>query len=155
LRVLAVMSRQLTVVVADASMYLRFSEEKEQLHATLLSLGVALVMVDVNGRISLINDAASRLLGENARMGTLFESAIENKQIVELLKTAIHKGEESQQEIEITLPGSGHTLILQTQTALVRSQHLHLPRIIGAVAVFNDITEIRNVERLKTSFVSA
>jgi len=155
LRVLAVMSRQLTVVITDASMYLRFSEEKEQLHATLLSLGVALVMVDVNGRISLINDAAARLLGEKASVGVLFEDAIENQQIIDLLKTAIHSGEESQQEIEITLPGSGHTLILQTQTALVRSQHLHSPRIIGAVAVFNDITEIRNVERLKTSFVSA
>jgi two-component system phosphate regulon sensor histidine kinase PhoR len=155
LRVLAVMARQLTVVITDASTYLRFSEEKEQLHATLLSLGVALVMVDVNGHISLINDAAARLLGKAAVIGAPFQEAIENQKIVELLQTAIHGGEEQQQEIELALPGSKNTIILQTQTALVRSQNLHFPRVIGAVAVFNDITEIRNVERLKTSFVSA
>lgn len=154
LHVLAIMARQLTVVVTDASMYLRFSEEKEQLHATLLSLGVALVMVDVSGRISLINDAASRLLGTQARVGAFFEQAIENPKVVQLLQTAIRTGEENQQEIEVTLPGA-EPLILQTQTALVRSHNVHFPRVIGAVAVFNDITEIRNVERLKTSFVSA
>lgn len=155
LRVLAVMARQLTVVISDASTYLRFSEEKEQLHATLLSLGVALVMVDVNGHISLINDAASRLLGNSAKVGAFYEDVIENTQIVELLKTAIRHGEEQEQEIEITLPDSQNAIILQTQTALVRSQSVHFPRVIGAVAVFNDITEIRNLERLKTSFVSA
>jgi two-component system phosphate regulon sensor histidine kinase PhoR len=155
LRVLAVMARQLTVVISDASTYLRFSEEKEQLHATLLSLGVALVMVDVSGHISLINDAASRLLGKAATIGTSFQDVIENEEILKLLKTAVYNGEEQQQEIEITLPGSQNALILQTQTALVRSQSVHFPRVIGAVAVFNDITEIRNLERLKTSFVSA
>jgi len=155
LRVLAVMARQLTVVISDASTYLRFSEEKEQLHATLLSLGVALVMVDVNGHISLINDAASRLLGESAIIGASYQKVIDNPHIVNLLQTAIRHGEEQQQEIELTLPGTQNTIILQTQTALVRSQSVHFPRVIGAVAVFNDITEIRNVERLKTSFVSA
>jgi len=155
LRVLAVMARQLTVVISDASTYLRFSEEKEQLHATLLSLGVALVMVDVNGHISLINDAASRILGQSAVIGASYKDVIENPQIVKQLQTAIRHGEEQQQEIETTLPGSQNTLILQTQTALVRSQSANFPRVIGAVAVFNDITEIRNLERLKTSFVSA
>ncbi|MEO6907695.1 MAG: ATP-binding protein [Abditibacteriaceae bacterium] len=155
LRVLSVMSRQLTVVISDASTYLRFSEEKEQLHATLLSLGVALVMVDVNGHISLINDTATRLLGKSATIGAYYKDAINNPQIVNLLQTAIHQGEEKQQEIEMTLPGTSNSIILQTQIALVRSQSVHSPRVIGVVMVFNDITEIRNLERLKTSFVSA
>ena len=155
LRVLAVMARQLTVVITDASTYLRFSEEKEQLHATLLSLGVALVMVDVSGHISLINDAAARLLGKSATVGAYYKDVIENTQIAELLQTAVSNGQEQQQEIELTLPGSPNSIILQAQIALVRSQSTHFPRVIGAVAVFNDITEIRNLERLKTSFVSA
>ena len=155
LRILAVMARQLSVVISDASTYLRFSEEKEQLHATLLSLGVALVMVDITGHISLINDAASRLLGKDALVGVAYQKVIENSQIVDLLHAAIRHGEERQQEVEMTLPGTTTPLILQTQTALVRSQNTHFPRVIGAVAVFNDITEIRNLERLKTSFVSA
>jgi two-component system phosphate regulon sensor histidine kinase PhoR len=111
--------------------------------------------VDVSGHISLINDAASRLLGKAATIGTSFKDVIENEEILKLLKTAVYNGEEQQQEIEITLPGSQNALILQTQTALVRSQSVNFPRVIGAVAVFNDITEIRNLERLKTSFVSA
>lgn len=155
LRVLAVMARQLTVVISDASTYLRFSEEKEQLHATLLSLGVALVMVDINGQISLINDAASRLLGKAAVVGAPYQEVIENPEIIDLLKAAIIDGEERQQEVEMVLPGTSNSIILQTQTALVRSQSIYLPRVIGAVAVFNDITEIRNLERVKTSFVSA
>lgn len=155
LRVLAIMARQLTVVVTDASTYLRFNEEKEQLHATLLSLGVALVMVDVGGKISLINDAASRLLGATAKIGAHYERVIENAQVIKMLQAAILTGEEKAQEVEMVLPGTSNSLVLQTQTALVRSQNLHYPRTIGVVAVFNDITQIRNVERLKTSFVSA
>jgi signal transduction histidine kinase len=157
LRLLAVMARQVTAVIADAQIYLRLSEEKEQLQATLQSLLSAVVMVESSGYVSLINPAARHMfdLHESDGVGQYYSSVIPHPGICEMLRAAVENGDEDLQEIELP-PLEGHfdPRIFQAQTALVHGEQDGLPSVIGVVAVFNDITEIRNVERMKTAFVS-
>lgn len=157
LRLLAVMARQVTAVIADAQVYLRLSEEKEQLQATLQSLLSAVVMVESSGYISLINPAARHMfdLHESDGVGQYYSTVIPHQGICDMLRAAVENGEENLQEIELP-PLEGHfdPRIFQAQTALVHGEQDGLPSVIGVVAVFNDITEIRNVERMKTAFVS-
>jgi two-component system phosphate regulon sensor histidine kinase PhoR len=74
IRLLSVMAKQVTAVIANAQLYLRLSEEKEQLQATLQSLLAGVVMMESTGHISLINSAARHMFGldEYAGMGRLY-----------------------------------------------------------------------------------
>ena len=158
LRLLAVMARQVTAVIADAQMYLRLSEEKEQLQATLQSLLSAVVMVESSGYISLINPAARQMFGlhyNDDGVGQYYAEVIPHEAIREVLRAAVEDGEENLTEIELP-PSEGNfdPRVFQAQTAFVRGEQEGMPSVIGVVAIFNDITEIRNVDRMKTAFVS-
>jgi len=157
LRLLAVMARQVTAVIADAQMYLRLSEEKEQLQATLQSLLSAVVMVESSGYISLINPAARQMFGlhHDDGVGQYYAEVIPHEAIREVLRAAVEDGEENLTEIELPpLEGNFDPRVFQAQTAFVRGEQEGMPSVIGVVAIFNDITEIRNVDRMKTAFVS-
>ncbi len=156
LRLLSVMARQVTAVIADAQVYLQLTEEKEQLQATLLSMGSGVLMIESTGHISLLNPAARALLNlsDDEGDGAHFEDAIENAGIVQILRDATKNGREGAAEIEVELPGNVEPRIFQAQTAFVRGEKAGVPAILGVVVIFNDITEIRNVDRMKTAFVS-
>ena len=156
LRLLSVMARQVTAVIADAQIYLQLTEEKEQLAATLQSLGSGVLMIESTGHISQFNAAARALFGvpEGVGVGQPFDEVIHEPQIVELLHTTLQDGKEGRVEIEIEMPGNHEPRIYQAQTTLVRGEKGGFPAVLGLATIFTDITEIRNVERMKTAFVS-
>ena len=156
LRLLSVMARQVTAVIADAQIYLQLTEEKEQLAATLQSLGSGVLMIESTGHISQFNAAARALFGvpEGVGLGQMFDEVIHEPQIVELLNTTLKDGKEGRAEIEFELPGNHEPRIYQAQTTLVRGEKGGFPSVLGLATIFTDITEIRNVERMKTAFVS-
>jgi two-component system phosphate regulon sensor histidine kinase PhoR len=71
-----------------------------------------------------------------------------------MIRQALDDGSEGHTEVEIALMGQGSVRIFQGHTAFVRGENGGAPHVMGVVAIFNDITEIRNVERMKTAFVS-
>ena len=154
-RLVAIMARQITAVLANAQLYLKKTEEREHLQATLQSLIAGVVMVESTGHISLINSAARHIfnLDDDNAVGKQYWEVITQPAIVEMLREATEGGLESQHEIEITPRGASEVRIYQGQTAFVRSED-ERASVIGVVAIFNDITEIRGVERMKTAFVS-
>ena len=97
LRLLSVMARQVTAVIADAQIYLQLTEEKEQLAATLQSLGSGVLMIESTGHISLFNAAARALFGieEGVGLGQPFEDVIREPQILELLHKSLREGKEA------------------------------------------------------------
>ena len=156
IRLLATMARQVTAVITNAQLYLRLTEEKEQLQATLQSLLAGVVMVESTGHISLINSAARHMFGldDSAAVGLPYWDLIPQPAIVDMIRTAVENGVEAQKEVEVDVQGDAEPRIFQGQTAFVRGEHGGVSHILGVVAIFNDITEIRNVERMKTAFVS-
>ena len=156
LHLLSVMARQVTAVIADAQIYLQLTEEKEQLAATLQSLGSGVLMIEPTGHISQFNAAARALFGvpEGVGVGRPFDEVIHEPQIVQLLKTTLEDGKEGRAELEIEWPGNHDPRIYQAQTTLVRGEKGGFPAVLGLATIFTDITEIRNVERMKTAFVS-
>jgi PAS domain S-box-containing protein len=161
IRLLSIMSRQVTAVIANAQLYLKLTEEKDQLEATLQSLLTGVIMVEITGHVSLINPAARHMFGldELHLAGQQYWEVIPLDPVVELVKKAIEAGVEGQTEIEVKGRDSaegtrGDGRIFQVQTTIVRGEHNGVFSVMGVVAIFNDITEIRNVERMKTAFVS-
>ncbi len=152
-RLLERMAKNAAAVVASAQMYREVVEEKEELETIIESVYAGLLMVGRNGRIMQINRTAREMLGlENADLnGRNFEEVIKNERIIEVLKESIFDNSEVATEIEIASPTGQESRVYQTQTTPVRNEE---GTTIGAVAIFNDITEIRSVERMKTAFVS-
>ena len=157
LLLLNTMARQVTAAITNAQMYLRLAEEKEQLQATLQSLLAGVIMLEPDGHISLMNPAAAQIFGTGESLiRKHYTEAIQNPTVREMLDEVFMQRRESHREIEVLLPGSGEgeTRIFQAQTALVRASQSGANILMGVAVVFNDITDIRNVERMKTAFVS-
>lgn len=149
-RLLSILARQAAAVIANAQLYIEIAEEKQKLEATLKSILAGIIVVGMNERISLMNTAAQEMLGVGSENGSgkTYQEAIPHEKVNELLRTALQEKREVTEEIDLLTP---RERVLQAQTAMVRNEH---DELIGIVAIFNDITDIRNVERMKTAFVS-
>ncbi len=148
------LSRNAASVIASAQMYREVLEEKEELESIIQNVYSGLLMVNKAGRIMQINQSARAMLGindEDLTSGS-YQECIESEKVREILKTSIESATEVAEEVTLPTPGEeDEENIYQVQTAVVRGEH---GRAIGVVAIFNDITEIRSVDRMKTAFVS-
>ena len=157
---LSSMARQVAAVIADAQIYLTLTEEKEQLEATFQSVLAAMMMIDAGGHISLLNPAAAHILRLDAEdaVGRDFEEVITEPGVAQMFRDTRDSGEPQTRELEITTQletyDGSQPRVFQAQTAFVHGERDGVPVVIGTVAFLNDITDIRNVERMKTAFVS-
>lgn len=149
-RLLTMMARNAAQIISNAQLYIQVATEKRELEATLQSLLAGVVVVGRTGRVMLMNAAARNILGVTQEDGGRpMEEVVRDGAIIELLKSALSTGEDQAEELSL---GSDHSeRIYQVQTAMVRNEESQL---MGVVAIFNDITELRNIERMKTEFVS-
>jgi len=154
-RLLERLARNAAAVIVSAQLYREVVEEKEELQHTIESLYAGLVMVNKYERITQMNASARRIFGvkngENV-IGKPFKEVINIDKVRELFENALYNRDEQAAEISVKDQESEAERIFQVQAAIVRGDDDN--DLIGAVAIFNDITEIRNVERMKTAFVS-
>ncbi len=147
------LAKNAAAVLASAQMYREVVEEKEELISTIDSLSAGLVMVNRRGRVTLVNTSAQHILNatEEATEGKNYTDVITIEPVRELFTKALESQEEGAAEVSVMDEEAGVERIFQVQVALVTDDDND---VIGAVAIFNDITEIRNIERMKTAFVS-
>lgn len=146
------MAKNAAAVVASAQLYREVVEEKEELESIIESVYAGLIMVGHNGKITQINNSAKEMLGlQPSDIATKpFDEIVTHDDIRQMIHIALNEGQDKTGEIEIPLPDGG-SRVYQSQSTPVRADD---GSTIGAVAIFNDITEIRSVERMKTAFVS-
>ena len=143
-------------VIANAQIYREVIKEKEELEHVIESVYAGLIMVHRNGRVMQVNASARAMLGldQTERISGTYTEVIENEAVQSLLSRSIDGGEEIAEEIslpDLHSEEEGAERIYQVQTANVKGED---QSNIGVVAIFNDITEIRSIERMKTAFVS-
>lgn len=147
IRLLTVLGRNAAAVISSAQAYLQIASEKQQLEYTLQSMASGLMLIAPNERIQLMNSAAARILGIDAKTapGRPFQEIIPSDEIKEFLNVAAKQDGECAKEFVL------EEHFYQTQTSKVRDEKRH---DIGLLCIFNDVTDLRNVERMKTDFVS-
>ena len=150
------MARQQAAVIAAAQIYREFVKEKEELEHVIESVYAGIIMVHNSGRIMQMNPSARTMLhiDEEEKISGDYKDIIRNHEVQELLRKSLDESEELAEEISVSDAHADEPdaeRIYQVQTANVRSEE---QSNIGIVAIFNDITEIRNIERMKTTFVS-
>ncbi len=166
-RLLERLARNAAAVIANAQAYQEVMEEKQKLVQTLESLTAGLILINQRGQIAQINAQARAIfhIGSTAMVSdSKYTDVIKHEQGLQIIERCIkecsgeapdlHTDEDAPPRVpdEITVTDDeGDEYIYQVHAAGVRDGS---DSLIVTVFIFNDITDIRNVEKMKTEFVS-
>jgi two-component system phosphate regulon sensor histidine kinase PhoR len=121
-------------------MFSELGQQKEELNSIIYSLQEGLLVVDKQGRIIRANESFWRIAGSQPAEGKPYWQTIRNPQLAELLKKA---GTEKRNFVE-ELP-LGERIFICSVTPIEGGEDI--------VSLFHDITELKNLERIKKDFV--
>jgi PAS domain S-box-containing protein len=125
--------------------------------AILSSIGEGMIVTDSSGYIMLINQVAGELLGIDTKtaLGKKASeyqlSGADGKPLPtkdQPLSAALARGEKITQSVEAVIGGVKKTINV-TATPVIENDH-----IIGAIQIIRDITKEKEVDRMKTEFIS-
>jgi two-component system phosphate regulon sensor histidine kinase PhoR len=149
-RLLERMARNVGSIIANLQLYREVVEEREELLQTFESLTAGLILISPDARISQINATARTIF--SAEQDVVGKSAWEVLQM-DSLKAVFEQANKGMEvgKIDFSVNIAGVERTYEVQAALVRSEE---GKDLGVVAIFMDITELRNVDKMKSSFVA-
>ena len=147
---LTALAKSAASVISSAKLYIAVADEKRELEQTLQGMLAGVLVVGEDNRVRLMNSAAKHIFGVPSDDGTgkLLSQVIRDEEVHELVRSCLAGNSEATAEVSIYSP---EERIYQVQTALLRGDN---DDVSGVVATFNDITDLRGVERMKSEFVS-
>ncbi len=123
--------------------------EKKQTMAVLESIAEGLVVVNNKGEVVMMNPAAEKLLAvdQKERIGKPLMEQLSESQLISLVSGA------SKEDREITLSAKQDSTkrVLRASNAVITDED---GNAMGMVAVLSDVTRQREVDQVKTDFVS-
>lgn len=149
-RLLERMARNVGSIIANLQLYKEIVEEREELLQTFESLTSGLILVSPEGRISQINASARGIFGlAPDAVGKQTTDLIKDDHLNAFFKAGVEGGEPP--AIEHTTAIAGVERIFLVQGAGVQNEE---GRTLGYVVILNDITDQKNLDRMKSSFVA-
>jgi len=129
------------------------SDEKERTDNIVHNMTDGLVVVDSEGKILMVNPAAQTLLGVSAKdTGRQVKDVVKDEHLLALVKNLSSGNKEVvEKDVELFSPDESTMRVLRASSAVVEDQN---GKTVGMVAILNDITKQRELERLKTDFVA-
>ncbi len=140
---------------AELNKALAQSEEaRDKIDGILKSVSDGLVVTDVHNRVILMNPAAEDMLG--TQLSEIINQPLDFAIRDETLRNRIIKllGTNSSNflcDFELSGPGSDQSRIMQAKTSMIQDQN---GSKTGVVTIMHDVTNEREVDRLKTEFLS-
>jgi len=152
---------ELSQIVNEMGMQLKnkieeISKEKEYLQAVLAGMGEGVLVVDSRARIIMANDALRQFLflPPNVTDRTPLE-VVRNSELEEAIRKVIREG--GRQVLELNLPPSGgQTLEINVVGIPSKSAGSHgaPEKLAGAIAVFHNISRLKQLEKIRQDFVA-
>ncbi len=122
--------------------------EKATLMAVLSSMQDGVVAVDERMHLLFLNESAKRLLeAHDAMVGRHFVESIRSKPLQDIFRTSLEHGQTVSVEMESGLTDS---MILRLSSSPIQGKG----RVVGAVALVQDITQVRRLENMRSEFVA-
>jgi two-component system phosphate regulon sensor histidine kinase PhoR len=122
------------------------ARDRARMEAILSSMIEGVLVVDEQGRLQLVNDAARRILKlEQGAINHSYVEAIRHPGIVEHLGRALTGDEPGTLELSVTRDTT-RTLVAQVAPVVTAGR--------GAVLVMHDITELRKADLIRRDFVA-
>jgi two-component system phosphate regulon sensor histidine kinase PhoR len=132
------------------------SKEKEYLQTILKGMMEGILVVDGRGRILMVNDALQKILSLSSEVVDKPPlEAIRNTELEEAIREAIHEGKNSAFELTFPLSG-GKTLEVNVVGIPPAPEEIvkESEKIKGAIAVFHDISRLKELEKVRQDFVA-
>ncbi len=128
--------------------------DKERVDNVIRNIAEGLVVVDSDGNVLLMNPAAERLLGISQKEG-VGKKLTDNLSQGQMLALAKGRTDESAEgglhEIELAGSDESTKRVLRASTAVVENQD---GKTVGMVSVLSDITKQKEIDKLKSDFIS-
>ncbi|MBI4340876.1 MAG: PAS domain-containing protein [Candidatus Omnitrophica bacterium] len=123
--------------------------EKKQTTAVLESIAEGLVVVNPKGDVVMMNPAAERLLGvtQQKRVGKPLLEDLKDEQLVSM----VHSSAQGEREIIVSAKQDSTKKVLRASNAVVTDEH---GNTVGMVAVLSDVTKQRELDEMKSEFLS-
>ncbi|OIO90347.1 MAG: hypothetical protein AUJ92_19000 [Armatimonadetes bacterium CG2_30_59_28] len=131
----------------------QLSVEKGKLEAIVRSMAEALIVLDASRQVVFSNPAAARILqceGDELLIGRAASELIRQDDLLQ----GIEKAYELRTEITIKELRVDDDAVRIYSAHLAPVQEENLLEVAGVVVVFNDITELKELDRAKSDFVS-
>lgn len=135
---------------------MEISREKDYLQTILKGMSEGVLVVDGRGRIRMVNEALRKLfpLPPEVLDRTLLE-LIRNAELEEAIREAIKNGKNSAFELTLTTsPGRSYEVNVVGIRPTSERINQEGREIWGAIAVFHDISRLKELERIRQDFVA-
>lgn len=155
LEVLNAFADQAVIAVKNARLYLSVQERRSELEATLRGIGDAVLGIDARLRLTVLNPVAAQIFGlrRGVSAGQRLAEVIENPDLIGLFEETL-TGQERSIIREITLPASSGDRAVRFYQALATPVLSEGNEVLGAVVVLRDITQQKELDRVKSDFLS-
>lgn len=133
--------------------YEKLNAERKQTEAVIRSLAEGLVVVNKSGEVLLMNPAAEKLLGvkKKEKIGKSILEDLKNEQLISLAtKTHDEEGKEKT-EMELNSGEDETKKILRASSAVIEDEY---GKTVGMVSVLTDVTKQKELDQMKSDFVS-
>lgn len=140
-------TEDLTKAVAESQ------DERDRIEAIIKSVADGVLVTDPNRIVILANETFSALLGidSNDINGQDVSQVIPQKELVEAIDRTVN-GDSVSSTLDLTVVSAdGITRFLWVRISLVTSQN---GKVLGAVVLIQDTSELRAMDRLKSEFLS-
>ena len=138
----------------------KIEQEKNRIEAILISIADGVFVVDAQGRLALLNPAVERIAGfeEKDCLGQPYNQVLkfltekEKKENIAFMQHALQTGELSKMTNHtVLMTKDGKEIPVACSAAAIKDEK---GIVVGAVGVFRDVTKEREVEKIKSEFVS-
>lgn len=133
----------------------RLSDEKERSEGIMRHLADGLVVVDRAGNVVMMNPAAEKLLGRGTKeaLGRSLVEGLKEEHLMAVAKGPLDDRDEAHitKEIEVSSKDETTKKVLRASSAVIENED---GKTVGMVSVLSDITREKEVEEMKSHFVS-
>lgn len=104
------------------------------------------ITIDINGAITMLNPAAEKMTGYQLKqvLGKPYSTLLDDKEFNSPLLDTLYNGIDHN-SVEVDFPVSGQVIKISSSTSHLKD---HQGNIIGALVIFKDITEQKEIEKL-------
>lgn len=128
----------------------KLTQERQRIEAILVSMVDGVLVADRSASITLINPAAEEIFQVKAdqTLGKHILEVIRNYDLAAAFSQALSEDLAQKQELRLFSPNE------MIVSVVITPVHNSQQQVEGAVAVIHDITALRNLEQMRTEFVS-
>lgn len=132
--------------------YSKVLTDKKKTESVIRSIAEGLVVVNAEGKVIMMNPAAEKLLGSSRKdkVGRPLLDNLKDEQLFSLVNNNPSGAHE--REIELVSKTDETKKVLRASSAVVEDEN---GQTVGMVSVLSDISKQKELDRLKTNFVSS